>query len=400
MPDRYERIVVVGASLAGLRAAEGLRHHGHEGSITIVGAESHLPYDRPPLSKQVLTGRTTPEGTQLALPENLGVEWVLGTPVQGLDTDQGRLLLADGDLAYDGLVIATGARPRVLKGAPPGPGVHYLRTIDDSIALRADLERSEALVVIGAGFIGLEVASSAQQMGVPTVVLEALPVPLERALGAGMGRAVMEWHRAKGSDVRAGIGVEELVRRADGRPDAVRLSDGTVVPADTVVVGIGVSPVTDWLDGSGVDLSDGVRCDSRLRVLSGGRPVPGVVAAGDVARWDHPRYPDPVRVEHWTNATESGEAAARTLLLGDAADQYDPIPYFWSDQHGVKLQFVGLAAPGDDTTFVEGSFEEDRLLVAYGRDGRLVAALGMRRPARVMALQQLIAAGSAFPPGD
>jgi NADPH-dependent 2,4-dienoyl-CoA reductase/sulfur reductase-like enzyme len=393
-----ERIVVVGASLAGLRAAESLRHHGHEGSITVLGAEDHLPYDRPPLSKQVLTGRIPPDATQLALADHLDVEWVLGRPAQALDVGQRRVRHDGRDVAYDGLVIATGARPRMLKGAPAGPGVHYLRTIDDATALRADLERSEALVVIGAGFIGLEVASSAQQLGVPTVVLEALPVPLERALGAGMGRAVMEWHRSKGTDIRAGVGVDELVLRRDGRPEAVRLSDGSSVPADTVVVGVGVSPVTDWLDGSGLDLSDGVRCDSRLRVLANGHPIPGVVAAGDVARWDHPRYPDPIRVEHWTNATEAGEAAARTLLLDDQAPEYDPIPYFWSDQHGVKLQFVGQAAPGDQTVFLEGSFEEDRLLVAYGREGRLVGALGMRRPARVMALQQAIAEGAAFPP--
>lgn len=393
-----ERIVIVGASLAGLRAAEGLRHHGHEGSITVVGAETHLPYDRPPLSKRVLTGKTDPAGTALALPENLDVEWVLGAPATGLDIEQRRVRLESGDLPYDGLVIATGAQPRVLKGAPAGPGIHYLRTIDDSIALRADLERSEGLVVIGAGFIGLEVASSAQELGVPTVVLEALPVPLERALGPDMGRAVMEWHRSKGTDIRAGVGVDELVLRHDGRPEGVRLSDRTVVPADTVVVGIGVSPVTGWLGGSGVDLSDGVHCDSRLRVLAGGRPLPRVVAAGDVARWAHPGYADTVRVEHWTNATEAGEAAARTLLLGDEADEYDPIPYFWSDQHGVKLQFVGLAEPGDETAFVEGSFDEDRLLVAYGRAGRLVGALGMRRPARVMALQRSIAEGGAYPP--
>ena len=381
-----------------MRAAEGLRHHGFEGSITIVGAEHHLPYDRPPLSKRVLTGKSTPESTHLALPEDLDVEWVLGEPARGLDLDQKRVRLAGGELPYDGLVIATGAQPRVLKGAPRGPGVHYLRTIDDSIALGSDLEHSEALVVIGAGFIGLEVASSAHELEVPTVVLEALPVPLERALGADMGRSVMEWHQSKGTDIRAGVGVDELVLSHDGRPEAVRLSDGSVIPADTVVVGIGVAPVTDWLADSGLDIDDGVRCDSRLRALASGRPVPGVVAAGDVARWDHPGYPETVRVEHWTNATEAGEAAARTVLLGDEAEEYNPIPYFWSDQHGVKLQFVGLAVPGDQTAFVEGSFEEDRFLVAYGRDGALVAALGMRRPAHVMALQKMIAEGASYPP--
>jgi NADPH-dependent 2,4-dienoyl-CoA reductase/sulfur reductase-like enzyme len=398
----YQHIVIVGASLAGLRAAETLRQLGHGGHLTVIGDERHAPYDRPPLSKQVLTGKTTPEGTALPVPDDLDAEWVLGTAANNLDLERRRVGLSSGDdLAFDGLVIATGARPRVLPGAPPGPGVHYLRTVDEAVALRDDLRRSEALVVIGAGFIGLEVASSALSLGVATVVLEALPVPLERALGAEMGWSLMNWHRSKGTDVRAGIGVHELVRRdQDGtsRPEGVRLSDGTVVAADTVVVGVGVAPATEWLAGSGVDLADGVRCDSRLRVLSGGRPVDGIVAAGDVARWDHPGYGEPVRVEHWTNAAEAGEAAARTLLMGPAAEPYAPTPYFWSDQHGVKLQFVGRASAGDDTVIVEGSFDDDRLLVAYGSSGRLVAALGMRRPARVMAMQRMIAEGGAFPP--
>lgn len=396
MPDR---IVIVGASLAGLRAAESLRHHGHEGSITIVGDEPHRPYDRPPLSKQVLTGKTTPKATALPVPEDLDAEWVLGTTATGLDLDRRRLLLRGGDdVAYDGLVVATGARPRLLPGAPPGPGIHYLRTLDDSVALRDDLARSEALVVIGAGFIGLEVACSAQDLGVPTVVLEALPVPLERALGPEVGRAVMEWHISKGTDLRAGVGVDAILGAGSGRPEGVRLTDGTVVPADTVVVGIGVAPATDWLAGSGVDLADGIRCDGRLRVLAGGRPLEGVVAAGDVARWDHPGYGESVRVEHWTHATESGEAAAATLLRGDRAEPYAPTPYFWSDQHGIKLQFVGRAAAGDETAVMEGGFDQDRLVIAYGSGGRLVGALGMRRPARIMALQRMIQEGAAFPP--
>lgn len=401
--SRGDRIVIVGASLAGLRAAESLRHHGHEGPITIVGEERHRPYDRPPLSKQVLTGKIEADGARLSIPDDLDVEWLLGVAATGLDLDRRRVLAGEqGDLPFDGLVIATGAQPRVLPGAPPGPGVHYLRTIDESVALRDDLRMSEALVVIGAGFIGLEVASSAQALGVPAVVLEALPVPLERALGAEMGLALMDWHRTKGVDVRAGIGVQELVLRegGSGRPEAVRLQDGSLVAADTVVVGVGVTPTTDWLSGSGLDLADGVRCDSRLRALRNGTPVPGVVAAGDVARWDHSGYGGAVRVEHWTNATEAGEAAARTLLLGDQAEPYEPVPYFWSDQHGVKIQFVGRSSPGDDTLVLEGSFDDDRVLVAYGAGDRLVAALGIRRPARVMALQRLISAGSPFPPPD
>jgi NADPH-dependent 2,4-dienoyl-CoA reductase/sulfur reductase-like enzyme len=400
-PD-LDHIVIVGASLAGLRAAESLRHLGHDGPMTLVGEERHRPYDRPPLSKQILTGKATPENIALAVPDGLDATWQLGASATGLDLYGRRVQLSDGDeIPYDGLVIATGAQPRVLPGAAPGEGVHYLRTRDEAVRLRDDLARTEALAVIGAGFIGLEVASSAQELGVSTVVLEALPVPLERALGAEMGQSLMDWHRSRGTAVRAGIGVHELVRRdrdGSGRPEAVRLSDGTVIPADTVVVGVGVAPATEWLERSGIDLGDGVRCDSRLRVLRAGHPVPGVVAAGDVARWDHPGYGESVRVEHWTNAAEAGEAAAQALLLGDGAEPYAPVPYFWSDQHGVKLQFVGRTRPGDDTVILEGSFDEDRVLIAYGDHGRLVAALGIRRPARVMALQRAIAAGAGFPP--
>lgn len=399
MPDRMvmDRVVIVGASLAGLRAAESLRAGGHEGRITVVGDEKHRPYDRPPLSKQVLTGKVEPEATALPVEEGLDLEFVLGTAAVGLDTDRRRVLLAGGsDLAYDGLVIATGATPRVLPAAPPRPGVHYLRTLDDAVALRDDLRAAGSVVVIGAGFIGLEVACSAATTGHPVVVVEALPVPLERALGAEVGRAVMEWHLAKGLDLRAGQAFGTIAG-AD-RPEAVILSDGTRLPADLVVVGTGVAPTTSWLERSGVDLDDGVLCDERLRVLRGGRPLPDVVAAGDVARWAHPGYGERIRVEHWTNATEAGEAAGRTLLLGERAEAYSPVPYFWSDQHGMKLQFVGRASAGDETVLLEGGWDDDRLLVAYGRRGRLVGALGLRRPARVMALQRMIAENAPFPP--
>ncbi|HWE57022.1 MAG TPA: FAD-dependent oxidoreductase [Acidimicrobiales bacterium] len=398
-----QRIVIVGASLAGLRAAENLRSMGHDGPLTLVGEERHRPYDRPPLSKQVLTGKTTAEGTSLGGDEALGAEWVLGTQAIGVDLDRRIVHLAGHeDLPFDGLVIATGAAPRLLPLAPPGPGVHYLRTLDDSLALRDELGAARAVAVIGAGFIGLEVAVSAQQLGVAVTVLEALPVPLERALGADVGRQVMEWHRSKGLEIRAGAIIESI--EGNDRPHAIRLADGTEIAADTIVVGVGVAPATEWLEDTGVDLHDGVRCDSRLRVLSGGRPVPGVVAAGDVARWDHPGYGESVRVEHWTNATEAAETAARTLLadLRDRPGQaleFAPVPYFWSDQHGVKLQFVGRAAAGDETRLLEGSFDDDRLLIAYGRAGRLVGALGIRRPRHVMDLQRRMAGGDTpFPP--
>jgi NADPH-dependent 2,4-dienoyl-CoA reductase/sulfur reductase-like enzyme len=394
-----ERIVIVGGSLAGLRAAEALRHLGHDGPVMVVGAEAHMPYDRPPLSKQVLSSKVTPDATALPVDDTLDIEWVLGTEATGLLLPAHRLVLEDGsELPFDGLVIATGARPRQLRSLPPGPGVHYLRTIDDAVALRDDLARSERAAVIGAGFIGLEVAATAHEMGVDVTVLEALPVPLERAIGAEMGRRIAEWSRGKGIDMKLSVSVESLLVAADGRPEGIQLADDSVIAADTVVVGIGVAPTTGWLDGSGLDVSDGVECNSRLQVLAGGEPVPGMVAAGDVARWHHPRYGHSVRIEHWTNAAEQGEAAARTLLRGEKADPYAPTPYFWSDQHGRKLQFVGRAEPGDTVMMVDGSPEEDRFLAVYGRDDRTVAAMGMRRPARVMALQAKIAEGAPFPP--
>jgi 3-phenylpropionate/trans-cinnamate dioxygenase ferredoxin reductase component len=387
---------VVGGSLAGLRAAEALRHVGHEGPLTIVGAERHLPYDRPPLSKQILTRKFGPDDIPLHVEEGFEAEWLLGVAATGLDLERRRVLLYGGeDLAFDWLVIATGAHPRPLSAAPAGPGVHYLRTVDEAVALRDDLSRARQVVVIGAGFIGLEVASSAKGLGLSVSVVEVLPVPLERAIGAEMGAAVAAWHRRRGVEIHTAVGLDRIV--GPNGPEGVRLTDGRLLPADVVVVGVGVAPTTAWLEGSGVDLENGVLCDERLRVLSGGRPVPGVVAAGDVARWAHPGHREPLRIEHWTNAAEQGESAAHTLAHGDEAPPYRPTPYFWSDQYGLKLQFVGHAEPGDQVKMIEGSLDEERFLAGYDRDGRLVAALGMRRPARVMALQKLIGEGAPFP---
>jgi NADPH-dependent 2,4-dienoyl-CoA reductase/sulfur reductase-like enzyme len=396
------RAVVVGASLAGLRAAEALRRAGHDGPLAIVGAEVHQPYDRPPLSKQILTGKAEPDDLVLPVEDGFEADWHLGTRAVGLDLPRRRIRLAGGDdLPFDRLVIATGAQPRLLPGAEPGRGVHYLRTLDDALALRADLANAGRAVVIGAGFIGLEVAASAHQRGLAVTVIEALPVPLERAIGPEMGAVVAALQRRHGVTVELGVGFEGMVG-AD-RVEGVRLSDGRVIPADVVVVGIGVAPATGWLEGSGVDLADGVLSDSRLRVLAGGRPHPSVVTVGDVARWAHPGYQSfqsTVRIEHWTNAADQAEVAARSLFDGDDAPAYAPTPYFWSDQHGVKIQFVGETQAGDVVTVIEGDPEEERFVAAYGRDGRLVAALGVRRPARVMALQRLIAAGAPFPPPE
>lgn len=306
---------------------------------------------------------------------------------------------AGEEVPYDLLVIATGAEPRVLRAFEPSSGVYYLRTIEDALQVRDALLKAQELVVIGAGFIGLEVASSASTLGVDVTVLEALPVPLSRAIGDDMGNAVADFHRRHGVKVRTGVAVEGVVAES-GCVEGVKLAEGEVVPGQVVVVGVGVSPVTAWLEGSGLDIDNGVVCDDKLRATAGGRPVPGVVAAGDVARWFHPAYGTHVRVEHWTNAVEQGEAAARTLLLAEAAPVFEPVPYFWSDQHGAKIQFVGDARPWDDVVVVDGSVEEERFVAAYGRGGKLTAALGMRRPAKVMALQRLIGEGAAFPPPE
>lgn len=394
-------IVVVGASLAGARAAEGLRRRGYDGPLTIIGAETHPPYDRPPLSKRVLDGTSATEEaavetTALHVAEDQDLEWRLGTTATGLDLDRRRIHLNDGtDVAFAGAVLATGAEPRVLPGFAGAEGVHVIRTLDDALALRAALEGIAKVVVIGAGFIGLEVAASCRARGLDVTVLEPQPVPLAHAIGPQVGEAVARMHRDHGVELRLGV----TVRAPAGGPTrGVVIDDDEVVEAEVIVMGVGVIPTTKWLEGSGVDLDRGVVCDAHLRVLSRGRPVPGVVAAGDVARWADPRSATTIRVEHWTNAADQGEHAARTLLDPAGAEPYDPVPYVWSDQYGTKLQLVGLPDRDDDTHVVEGTPGEGKWLVAYGREGRLVAAVGAGRPAQVMKLRRAIDDGVAFPP--
>lgn len=391
---------MVGASLAGVRAAAGLREAGFEGRVTLVGEEPHAPYDRPPLSKGVLSAKVDQSQLYLDLPEQ--VEMLLGVKATALDLARRRLRLvkerqADQELGFDALVVATGAEPRTLRALPEGPRVHYLRRLDQALALRQELAASSRLAVVGAGFIGLEVASSARALGLEVTVIEALPLPLEAVLGSQMGAWLARWHESKGVRLRLGVPVRGL-RRAGGEVCAVELADGSAVEADLVVVGVGVAPCTSWLEGSGLDIDDGVVCDEGLRACAGGQPVEFVVAAGDVARWRHPQLGRQLRVEHWTNAADSGALASANLLRPAEPLPYCPVPYFWSDQHGAKLQFVGLREPGDELAVVDGDLDQERFVVAYGRHGRLVAALGVRRPSRVMALSRQIAEGAAFPP--
>lgn len=388
-----QQVVIVGASLAGLRVAETLRQAGFDGEIRLVGSEPHLPYDRPPLSKQVLAGEWEPDRIGLRPAEmydELGLDLLLGRTAQSLDLSARRVLLDDGEpLPFDGLVIATGAVARTLPGTPPLAGIHVLRTVEDCLAIRADLDAGpRRVVVVGAGFIGSEVAATARRRGLEVTILEALPVPLGRALGEEMGRVCGALHRDEGVDLRLGVGVEGF--EGVERVEAVRLADGSRVEADVVVVGIGVRPATDWLEGSGLTLRDGVVCDERSAALG----APGVFAAGDVARWPNPLFGEEMRVEHWTNAVEQGDAAARNLLAwarGEPGEPYAPVPYFWSDQYDTKIQFVGRARPDDRVEVVKGAVDDRKFVAIYGRDGRIVGCLGFSMPRWVMQYRRLIA---------
>lgn len=392
-------IVVVGASLAGLRAAEEIRHLGHKGDVVVMGDELHAPYDRPPLSKQLLSGKWDVARIHHHTPEKLdalGLEFRLGRRATGLDTEARTVSCSDGsEVHYDGLVIATGARARRLPGTEGMAGVRTLRTLDDCLGLRADLQRigpAARVVVIGAGFIGAEVAATCHGLGVDVTIVEALPTPLAGAIGVQMGEVCAGLHRDAGVALRVGMGVERVVPGADGTSaTVVHLSDGTALPADVVVVGIGVVPVVDWLGDSGVGLDNGVVCNDRLFAAD------SVVAAGDVARWTHVGLGEDIRIEHWTNAAEGGAVAARNLVVGSAAaESYAPVPFFWSDQYGEKIQVIGRPRPDDEVVVVDGTAEDRKLVALYRRGDRLSAALAISRPRQLMAYRPLLEAGASF----
>ncbi len=341
-------VVVVGTSLAGLRAAETLRTEGYDGRIVLIGAEPHLPYDRPPLSKRVLSGEHEPDRIHLRKPDEyaeLDFDVRLGVRAERLDIQARRIELSDGTgVEYDGLIIATGAAPRRLPAQPSLAGLHELRTLDDCLALRADFDASpDRVVVIGAGFIGAEVAATARGRGLEVTLIEALPVPLARALGHELGHAFAEIHGDHGIDLRLGTGVEGIDGDGAGRVARVRLTDGTVVDAAVVVVGIGVAPATAWLEGSGLELRDGVVCDATL-----GAGPPGVYAAGDLVRWPN-ACSTARRCGSSTGPTPPSRGRRRpaTCWRRRPAGPARPTrrcPFFWSDQYDRRIQFLGLPA--------------------------------------------------------
>ncbi|MFI8194308.1 NAD(P)/FAD-dependent oxidoreductase [Streptomyces sp. NPDC085946] len=388
----HRELVVVGASLAGLRAAQTLREQGFTGPLTLVGDEPHPPYDRPPLSKQVLTAPDRPPGIDLPVPRDLRARWLLGRAAVGLDPTARTLTLADGTrLPYDGLVIATGSAARGWPATRPAPpaGVLTLRGRDDALALRTALAAGGRLVVIGAGFLGGEIAAAAQERGLQVTLVEAAAQPLQRAIGTTAGAYIAALHRQAGIDVRTGTTVEDFLTGTDGRLTGVRLSDGTTLHAHTAVLALGAVPAADWLAGSGLAHDGGVHCDPHLRALrTDGSPLPDVVAAGDVARVPQPLADgEPLTLGHWTNAVEQGAAAAATLLAGHNPHQtpqpFTAVPSFWSDLHGARIRSVGLPAAADQTRIVEHDLTGRRLEISYHRAGRLVGALTIGRTGRL-----------------
>ncbi|MHB1468534.1 MAG: NAD(P)/FAD-dependent oxidoreductase [Solirubrobacteraceae bacterium] len=389
------RIVVVGASLAGLRAGEALRAEGFDGELTMLGAEPHLPYNRPPLSKELLAGEVERSAVDLLAPDELRAQWRLGVAARRLDLRSRRIELDDeSHVEFDGLVIATGVRPRMLPRSAGAPrrGVFALRTIDDSVRLAAALRSAGSVAVVGAGFIGCEVAATARALGRDVTLIDVAPAPLEPRLGAALGDWLAGLHRERGVRLALGSPVEAL--EGQERLVAVRLADGRRIDADLAVVGLGTEACTEWLAGSGIALSDGVLCDETLAAVG----VEGVVAAGDVARWPYAGGA-PVRVEHWSNAVDHGFAAARTLLHGAAAGPLQTLPSFWSDQHGVRIQSIGLPGLSDaPATLIEGGFEEGGFILAYARRGRMVAAVSVGLPPRRLArLRAAVARAEPMP---
>ncbi|QBI55180.1 NAD(P)/FAD-dependent oxidoreductase [Streptomonospora litoralis] len=370
-------VAVVGASLAGVATARALRAQGFEGRVSVVGDEARTPYDRPPLSKDFLLGKT--EAADLALLDSddeaeLAIDWRLGTRAVGLHPSRRAVALADGgEITADAVVVATGAAPNRLPRTAGLAGVHVLRSLEDAAALRLELAAgSPRVAVIGGSFIGAEIASSCRALGLETTVVEAAEAPLAGVLGTEVARACAELHGDNGVRLLCGVPVSGL--RGEGRVTGVELADGTLVPAEVVVMGVGARPNTGWLAGSGLELDDGVVCDDGLITAFG-----SVAAVGDVARLRGPQGAS-ARAEHWTSASEQPAVAVANLLAGATLHEYRRTPYFWSDQYGVRLQFAGRTRPGDEARVVEGSIAERSFAAVYERDGAVVAAAAMNRP--------------------
>lgn len=394
---RQQRIVVVGASMGGLRAAEQLRSAGWDGEITVVGEETHPPYNRPPLSKELLARPGSAEDALAAVKLRQRasmdtVEWRLGERAVASDLTARTVTLASGEqLAYDGLVVSTGIRPRRLHVPGPTVGRHVVRTLEDALGLHRQLRPGTRVVVVGCGFIGCEVAATARELGCEVRLVEGTRGPMHRVLGERVSVVMRDWLVRRGVEILTGDSVEEYLTAAETQDDGgpalaagVRLADGTQIHGDVVVEAVGSVPNTEWLDANGLDLADGVVVDEHLRVAGATRAV----AVGDIAR-----YPDPWaggemrRVEHWQGAIDMAKTAAKSLvaeLTGTAPPApYAAVPSFWSDQFGIRIQGIGAPHRATDVTVIEGSLDavEDGVVIRYDREGSTVGVVTIGLPA-------------------
>ncbi|MFQ6396215.1 NAD(P)/FAD-dependent oxidoreductase [Nocardia sp. KC 131] len=379
------QVLVVGAAASGLCTVEALRRKKYAGKITVLGAEPYAPYDRPPLSKQVLSGAWAPERAELRSQEMLSAldaEFILGDAAVALDplthtvrTESGR------DLQADAIVIATGVRARTLPNQPDLAGVHVLRALDDALALRADLLTATHLVVVGEGVLGAEIAATARILGVDVTMTGPQPAPMALQVGTLVSQVLAELHIERGVRLRLGTGVRSLVG-TDGRVTGVELGTGEVLPADVVVVAIGAIPATEWLESSGLHLDNGVVCDSRCRAAE------GIYAVGDVARWQHQHFDGLIRLENRTNATEQAAAVAAVIVGED--QPYAPVPYFWTDQFDAKLQVHGVLSADAEVDIVEGEISARRFVARYRSSGVVTGVLGWNMPKQARQRRQEI----------
>ncbi|HJP78031.1 MAG TPA: FAD-dependent oxidoreductase [Pseudonocardiaceae bacterium] len=378
-------VVVVGAAAAGLTTAEALRRGGFDGKLTMIGAEQHAPYDRPPLSKQILAGTWEREKIDLRPADalsTLDAEWLLGSAATGLDIAAREVRLAnDTTVGYDGLVLATGVTPRQLPFGHELAGVVTLRTVDDALALREQLKPGVQLVVVGCGFLGAETAASAAGLGAEVTLVDPLPAPMIRQFGATIGGEIAKLHSSRGVRVLTSVGVAGI-SGVGGKVSSVALDDGRTLPADLVLVAIGSVPATGWLADSGLSLGNGIDCDEQLQA------APGIVAAGDVASWPHPGLDERIRLEHRMNATEQGLAAANTLL--GKGTPFAPVPYFWTDQYDVKVQAYGTFPADAELVYIDGAPEEGKFTAEYRRGERVYGVLGWNMPRQTRTLRARI----------
>lgn len=391
--EPVQHVVVIGAGLGGLRTVELLRAEGFPGRISLVGDEPHQPYDRPPLSKQILAGQWPEHRAALHRGELPDLDIALHLGRSAVGADRAAVELDDGTrLAYDALVVATGVRPRRLPGQPDHPELHVLRTLEDCRGLRDSLSRARSLLVVGAGFIGAEVAATARTAGLAVTMLEALPVPFARVLGEQMGLLCARLQTEHGVAVRCGVRLEGFqVPGPETGGIAVRLADKTIVRADCGVVGVGTVIENGWLAGLGLPTDSGLLCDSAGLVEG----TANVYAVGDIAAWRHPTVGDRPRLEHWTSATEQAAVLAQRIAGKPVTRQADVVPYFWSDQYGLTLQLIGRAELASTVEVLHDPGTIKGTVAGYFAGGRLVAVLAFHAPRLLNRYRALVAAGAS-----